>query len=157
MLERVDLTQENIIIKSCGGLSDDDIERMVRDAEVNADADQKKKEVIESKNQIDSLIYSTDKSLKEHADKLDDETKKEVEKAIEEARLVKDSDDLEELKAKTEALNQASMKVGQAIYGQQQGGDAGAEGEEKKDNKTVDADFEEKKGEEKKDDEEEKK
>ena len=150
--------EQNIIIKSCGGLSDDDIERMVRDAEVNADADQKKKEVIESKNQIDSLIYSTDKSLKEHADKLDDETKKEVEKAIEEARLVKDSDDLEDLKAKTEALNQASMKVvGQAIYGQQQGGDASAEGEEKKDDKTVDADFEEKKDEEKKDDKEEKK
>mmetsp|Transcript_29814 Transcript_29814/g.45099 ORF Transcript_29814/g.45099 Transcript_29814/m.45099 type:complete len:676 (-) Transcript_29814:61-2088(-) len=143
--------EQNIIIKSCGGLSDDDIERMVRDAEVNADADQKKKEVIESKNQIDSLIYSTDKSLKEHADKLDEETKKEVEKAIEEARLVKDSDDLEDLKAKTDALNQASMKVGQAIYGQQQGGDAGAE-EEKKDDKTVDADFEEKK-----DDKEEKK
>ena len=101
-------------------------------------------EVIESKNQIDSLIYSTDKSLKEHADKLDEETKKEVEKAVEEARLVKDSYDLEELKAKTDALNQASMKVGQAIYGQQQGGDAGAE-EEKKDDNTVDADFEEKK------------
>jgi len=143
--------EQNIIIKSCGGLSDDDIERMVRDAEINADADQKKKEIIESKNQIDSLIYSTDKSLKEHADKLDDETKKEVEKAIEEARLVKDSDNLEDLKAKTDALNQASMKVGQAIYGQQQGGDAGAEGE-KKDDKTVDADFEEKK-----DDKEEKK
>lgn len=141
--------EQNIIIKSCGGLSDDDIERMVRDAEVNADADQKKKEVIESKNQIDSLIYSTDKSLKEHADKLDDETKKEVEKAIEEARLVKDSDDLEELKAKTEALNQASMKIGQAIYGQQQGGDAGAAEEEKKDDTTVDADFEEKKEEKK--------
>jgi len=139
--------EQNIIIKSCGGLSDDDIERMVRDAEVNADADQKKKEVIESKNQIDSLIYSTDKSLKEHADKLDDETKKEVEKAIEEARLVKDIDDLEELKAKTEALNQASMKVGQAIYGQQQGGDAAGAEEEKKDDTTVDADFEEKKDE----------
>jgi molecular chaperone DnaK len=136
--------EQNIIIKSCGGLSDDDIERMVRDAEVNAEADQKKKEVIESKNQLDSLIYSTDKSVKEHADKLDDETKKEVEKAIEEARLVKDSDNLDDLKAKTDALNQASMKMGQAIYGQQQGGDTGAE-EEKKDDNTVDADFEEKK------------
>merc|ERR1712070_476583 len=123
--------QQQIQIQSSGGLSDDDIERMVKDAEANADADRIKREVIESKNQIDSLIYSTDKSLKEHADKLDDETKKEVEKAIEEARLVKDSDDLEELKAKTEALNQASMKVGQAIYGQQQGGDAGAAEEEK--------------------------
>ncbi|KAL9182770.1 hypothetical protein ACHAXT_004049 [Thalassiosira profunda] len=140
--------EQNIVIKSCGGLSDDDIERMVRDAEVNAEADAQKKQVIESKNEIDSLIYSTNKSLDEHKDKLDDETKKEVEKAIEEARLVKDGDDLDELKAKTEALSQASMKMGQAIYGQQQGdaaGAEGAEGEEKKDDNTVDADYEEKK------------
>jgi molecular chaperone DnaK len=139
--------EQNIIIKSCGGLSDDDIERMVRDAEVNAEADAKKKQVIESKNEIDSLIYSTEKSLKEHADKLDDETKKEVEKAIEEARLVKDGDDLDSLKAKISALSQSSMKMGQAIYGQQQQQD-GAEGsaDEAKDDKTVDADYEEKKG-----------
>jgi len=140
--------EQNIVIKSCGGLSDDDIERMVQDAELNAEADAKKKQVIESKNEIDSLIYGTEKSLKEHEDKLDDETKKEVEKAIEEARLVKDSDDLDDLKSKSEALSQASMKMGQAIYGQQQQQDAaGAEdaGDEKKDDKTVDADFEEKK------------
>merc|ERR1712032_1805673 len=112
--------EQNIVIKSCGGLSDDDIERMVQDAEVNAEADAKKKQVIESKNEIDSLIYSTEKSLKDNADKVDEETKKEVEKALEEARLVKDSDDLDELKSKTEALSQASMKMGQAIYGQQQ-------------------------------------
>eukprot|EP00956_Cyclotella_meneghiniana_P030825 scaffold78879_cov34-Cyclotella_meneghiniana.AAC.3 len=145
--------EQSIVIKSCGGLSDDDIERMVRDAEVNADADAKKKQVIESKNEIDSLIYSTDKSLKEHAEKLDDAVKKEVEKAIEDAKAVKDSDDLDELKAKTEALSQASMKMGQAIYGQQQqaSGDAGAE--EKKDDNTVDADFEEK---DKKDDDDKK-
>jgi molecular chaperone DnaK len=142
---------QNIIIKSCGGLSDDDIERMVRDAEVNAEADAKKKQLIESRNEIDSLVYSTEKSLKDNGEKLDDETKKEVEKAIEEARLAKDSDDLDELKGKTEALSQASMKMGQAIYGQQQqqpgAGDDGAAGagEEKKDEKTVDADFEEKK------------
>lgn len=141
--------EQSIIIKSCGGLSDDDIEKMVRDAEVNAEADAKKKQAIESKNEIDSLIYSTEKSLKEHDEKLDEETKKEVEKAIADARLVKDSDDLDELKSKTEALSQASMKMGQAIYGQQQqqGDAAGAEGSEEKkdDDKTVDADFEEKK------------
>jgi molecular chaperone DnaK len=137
--------EQSIVIKSCGGLSDDDIERMVRDAEVNADADAKKKQIIESKNEIDSLIYSTDKSLKEHGEKLGEDVKKEVEKAIEDAKSVKDSDNLDELKAKTEALSQASMKMGQAIYGQQQqaAGDAGAE--EKKDDNTVDADFEEKK------------
>lgn len=143
--------EQSIVIKSCGGLSDDDIERMVRDAEVNADADAKKKQIIESKNEIDSLIYSTDKSLKEHAEKLGDDVKKEVEKAIEDARLVKDSDNLDDLKAKTEALTQASMKMGQAIYGQQQqaAADSGADAEEKKDDNTVDADFEEKKDEKK--------
>jgi len=141
--------EQNIVIKSCGGLSDDDIERMVQDAELNAEADAKKKQGIEAKNEIDSLIYSTEKSLKEHAEKLDDDTKKEIEKALEEARLVKDSDNLDDLKSKTEALSQANMKIGQAVYGQQQKqeGDADAEsaGEEKKDDKTVDADFEEKK------------
>mmetsp|Transcript_8235 Transcript_8235/g.17793 ORF Transcript_8235/g.17793 Transcript_8235/m.17793 type:complete len:685 (-) Transcript_8235:81-2135(-) len=141
--------EQNIVIKSCGGLSDDDIERMVQDAELNAEADAKKKQGIEAKNEIDSLIYSTEKSLKEHAEKLDDDTKKEIEKALEEARLVKDSDNLDDLKSKTEALSQANMKIGQAVYGQQQKqeGDADAESadEEKKDDKTVDADFEEKK------------
>jgi len=147
--------EQNIIIKSCGGLSDDDIERMVRDAEVNADADAQKKQVIEAKNEIDSLIYSTEKSLKEHGDKISDEEKAEVEKAIEEARGVKDGDDLDELKSKTEALNQASSKIGQAIYGQQKAeGEEG--GDEKKDDSTVDADFKEKDGEEKKDDDEKK-
>ena len=145
--------EQNIIIKSCGGLSDDDIERMVRDAEVNAEADAQKKQSIEAKNEIDSLIYSTEKSLKDNADKIDEETKKEVEKALEEARLVKDNDNLDELKSKTEALSQASMKMGQAIYGQQQqqqqaGDEAGADGADK-DDKTVDADYEEKKDDEK--------
>merc|ERR1712003_293789 len=139
--------EQNIVIKSCGGLSDDDIERMVRDAEVNAEADAKKKGAIEAKNEMDSLIYSTEKTLKENEDKLDDETKKEVQKALEDAKAVKDGDDLDELKARTEALSKASMKVGQAIYGQQQkqGGDGEADAEEKKDDNTVDADFEEKK------------
>ena len=148
--------EQNIIIKSCGGLSDDDIENMVRDAEINAEADAQKKQVIESKNEIDSLIYSTEKSLKDNADKIDAETTKEVEKALEEARLVKDSDSLDDLKSKTEALSQVSMKMGQAIYGQQQQGaegDDAAASEEKKDDNTVDADFEEKKDGEKKDDE----
>jgi len=144
--------EQNVVIKSCGGLSDDDIERMVRDAEVNAEADARVKQAIEARNEIDSLIYSTEKSAKEHGEKLDDETKKEVEKAIEEARLAKDSDDLNELKSKSEALSQASMKMGSVIYGQhkQEGGDDNATAEvdgEKKDDNTVDADYKEKKDE----------
>merc|ERR1711966_344345 len=155
--------EQNVVIKSCGGLSDDDVERMVRDAEVHAEADAEKKRAIDTRNELDSLIYSTEKSLKEHGEKLDEETKKEVEKAIEEGRLAKDSDDLEELKAKTEALSQASMEMGSAIYGQQKKEDgAAAEGEDapSRDGDTVDADFEEKKDDTadgKKDDKEEKK
>lgn len=139
--------EQNIIIKSSGGLSDDDIERMVRDAEVNAESDARRKQVIESKNEIDSLIYGTEKSLKEHVDKIDDLTKKEVEKAIEEARLVKDGYNLEELKAKTAALSESSMKLGQAIYGQQEQHDPEESSDNKQNEKTVDADFEEKKDE----------
>merc|ERR1719311_1399419 len=81
--------EQNIVIKSSGGLSEDDIEKMVRDAEANADADSKRRRAIESKNEIDSLIYTTEKSLKDNGDKLDDETKKEVETAVKEAKEVK--------------------------------------------------------------------
>jgi len=139
--------EQNIVIKSSGGLSEDDIENMVRDAEANAEADAKRRQTIESRNEIDSLIYSTEKSLTDNADKLDAETKAEVEKAIAEAKEVKDGEDLDAIVAKKDALSQASMKIGQAVYGQ---GDA--EGEAKDDN-TVDADFKEKTEEEKKDDE----
>merc|ERR1711966_407189 len=141
--------EQNVVIKSSGGLSDDDIERMVSDAEANAEADAKKRQVIESKNEIDSLIYSTEKSLTEHAEKLEDGVKTEVEKAIQEARDVKDAEDLDAIKEKISALQQCSQKIGQAIYGQQ-GGDPGGE-EENKDDNTVDADFTEKKEEEEED------
>ena len=151
--------EQNIVIKSSGGLSEDDIEQMVRDAEANAEADARRRQTIEAKNEIDSLIYSTEKSLTDNAEKLDDETKKEVETAIAEAKEVKDGDDLDAITAKKEALSQASMKIGQAMYNQ---GGAAAEGEEQpKDDNTVDADYTEKKeGEdnaEKKDDDKEKK
>lgn len=140
--------EQNIVIKSSGGLSEDDIEKMVRDAEVNAEADARRRQTIEAKNEIDSLIYSTEKSLTDNADKLDAETKTEVEKAIAEAKEVKDGEDLEAINAKKDALSAASMKIGQAMYGNS-GGEEGAD--EKKDDNTVDADFKEK--DEKKDDE----
>ena len=156
--------EQNIAIKSSGGLSEDDIEKMVRDAETNAEADAQRRQVIETRNELDSLIYSSEKSLKDNGDKLDEETKKQIETALEDARKVKDNteSDLDELKAKKLALDEASQKIGQAIYGQQQqqeqqqGGEGGAEeGDEKKKNEdgTVDADFTDKK----KDDDEEKK
>ena len=138
--------EQNIVIKSSGGLSEEDIEQMVRDAEANAEADSKRRQTIEARNEIDSLIYSTEKSLTDNADKLDEATKSEIEKAISEAKEVKDSEDLESITSKKDALSQASLKIGQAIYGSQS--------EEKKedDDNTVDADFTEKKDE-KKDDE----
>jgi molecular chaperone DnaK len=134
--------EQNIVIRSSGGLSEEDIEAMVRDAEANAEADAKRRQTIEAKNEIDSLIYSTQKSLDEHGSKLSDDVKAEVEKALTEAREVTDTDSLETIKSKVDALSQASLKIGQAIYGQQKSADA--EGEEKKDDNTVDAEFEEK-------------
>jgi len=142
--------EQNIVIKSSGGLSEDDIEQMVRDAEANAEADAKRRQTIEARNEIDSLIYSTEKSLTDNAEKLDDETKSAIEKAVAEAKEVKDSDDLDAINEKKEALSQASLKIGQAIYGSQGEG----ESQEQKDDNTVDADFTEKKDE--KDDKDEK-
>ena len=139
--------EQSIIIKSSGGLSEDEIENMVRDAEANAEADANRRKVIETRNEMDSLIYSTEKSLADNAEKIDAETKTAVEKAVAEAKEVKDSEDLEALTAKKDALSQASLKIGQAIYGSAKGG----EDEEKKDDNTVDADFTEKKDDDKKD------
>lgn len=144
--------EQNIVIKSSGGLSEEDIENMVRDAEANAEADSKRRQTIEAKNEIDALIYSTEKSLADNGDKLDAETKTEIEKAIAEAKEVKDGEDLDAITAKKEALSQASLKIGQAIYGSQQGG----EEEKKDDDSTVDADFKDKTEEKKDDDKKEK-
>lgn len=134
--------EQNIVIRSCGGLSEEDIESMVRDAEANAEADSLRKQTIEAKNEIDSLVYSTQKSLDEHGEKVDAEVKAEVEKAIAEAKEVQESGELETLKAKAEALTQASLKIGQAVYGQQSQSPDGQE--KKEDDNTVDADFKEK-------------
>lgn len=136
--------EQNIVIRSSGGLSDDDIEKMVADAEANAEADAQRRQLIEAKNEIDSLSYSTQKSLDEHGDKLSAEDKAEIEKAIADAKEVKDDDSLETVKAKVEALNQASLKIGQAVYGQQSQAEGDAPEEEKKDDNTVDAEFKEK-------------
>jgi molecular chaperone DnaK len=135
--------QQNIIIKSSGGLSEEDIEKMVRDAEANAAADSKRRQTIEAKNEIDSLVYSTEKSLIDNGSKLDAETKETVEKAIAAAKEAKEGDDLDAITAAKDALSQASMKIGQAIYGSSSG--PSGDGDEKKDDgNTVDADFKEK-------------
>jgi molecular chaperone DnaK len=140
--------EQNIVIKSSGGLSEEDIEKMVRDAEANAEADARRRKTIEARNEIDSLVYSTEKSLTDNASKLDNETKVEVEKAIAAAKEAKEGDDLDKITSAKEALSQASMKIGQAVYNQQQ---TNAGEEKKEDETTVDADFKEKKDDDKKD------
>merc|ERR1711967_124994 len=142
--------EQNIIIKSSGGLSEEDIEQMVRDAESNAENDAKRRQLIESKNEIDSLIYSTEKSVTDNGDKLDAETKSEVEKAIAEAKEVKDGEDLDAINAKKEALNQASMKIGQAMYANKAEEGNAESGDAKEAENTQEAEFTEKKDEEKK-------
>merc|ERR1712194_19128 len=125
----------------------------VRDAESNAESDAKRRQLIESKNEIDSLIYTTEKSVTDNGNKIDAETKAEVEKAIAEAKEVKDGEDLDAINAKKEALNQASMKIGQAMYASKTEEGNAAEGDAAKgDENTQDAEFTEKKDDDKKDD-----
>merc|ERR1712063_143239 len=114
--------EHSISIQSSGGLSDEEIERMVKEAEANAEADKGRKQVIEVSNEADALIHSTEKQISEHKDKISAEDKAAVEDAILALRSVLESDtkELDDLKQKKDALQQAAMKIGQAIYGQQQ-------------------------------------
>ena len=122
---------------------------MVKDAEANKEADKKKRETVDVRNQADSLIFSTEKSLKEHGDKISAEEKKSIESAVSDLRNVLKGTDTEEVKKKTQALIQVSMKLGEAVYKNQQKTQANKTGTEKEDkSKTdnkenvVDADFE---------------
>ena len=141
--------EQKIQIQASGGLSDEEIEKMVKDAEANKDADKKKRESVDVRNQADTLIHSTDKNLKEHGSKISDAEKKAIEDASNELKETLKSEDIENIKKKTETLVQASMKLGEAIYKSQQstkpesGKDDGKDEKEKKDDDVVDADFEE--------------
>lgn len=108
--------EQQIRIQASGGLSDDDIEKMVKDAEDNADIDKKRRESVEVKNQAESLIHQTETSLKELGDKLPEDEKSKVEDAIQELKDVMESDDKAEIEAKTQALMEASMKLGELAY-----------------------------------------
>merc|ERR1711871_1680268 len=134
--------EQNIVIQSSGGLSDSEIENMVRDAEANQAADEQRKAVIEAKNEADGLAYNTEKSMEEHGDKMDEADKDAVKQAIADVRAVLDSEDAEQIKEKTATLQAAAMKIGEAMYKGQ--GDAGAEGAAPQDENVVDADFEDK-------------
>ena len=138
--------EQSIVITASSGLSDDEIQKMVKDAELHASEDQQKRAMIEARNQADGLVYTTDKALKEHGDKVDEETKKGIETALEELKTAMEGEDSEAIKSKTEALATASQKLGEVMYKQAQSeaeaGDAGAESDEQQDD-VVDAEFEE--------------
>ncbi len=119
--------EQRISISPSGGLSKEDIEKMVKEAESHKADDAKRKELIEARNHADSLLHSTEGQLKEHGDKLDATTKSSIESALADLKAVKDGDDLSAIKSKTEALSQVVMKLGEAMY-KGTGGEAGAEG-----------------------------
>jgi molecular chaperone DnaK len=141
--------EQKIQIQASGGLSDEEIEKMVKDAEANKDADKKKRESVDVRNQADTLIHSTEKNLKEHGSKVSDAEKKAIEDGSNALKESLKGEDIEDIKKKTEALVQASMKLGEAIYKSQQSAkpesnkDEGKDKEGKKDDNVVDADFEE--------------
>lgn len=150
--------EQQIRIQASGGLSDEDIERMVGDAEQHAEDDKQRREGVEARNTADSLIHMSEKNLGEYGDKVSDDDKKAIEDAVAELKEALEGDDTEAVTAKTEALNEAAMKLGEAMYKASQAeaeaadaaGDVGGEGNpgdsdagEAEDPTVVDADFEE--------------
>jgi molecular chaperone DnaK len=138
--------EHQIRIQASGGLSDADIEKMVKDAEANADADKKRRDAVEAKNQAESLIHSTEKSLKDYGDKVSEDDKQAIEGAVAALKTSLEGDDAEDIKAKTQTLAETAMKLGQAMYEAAQASEgAEAEGGEHASSKddVVDADYEE--------------
>ncbi|MGW8312594.1 MAG: molecular chaperone DnaK [Desulfuromonadales bacterium] len=139
--------EQSIRITASSGLSEEEIDKMVKDAELHASDDQKKRALIEARNQADGLIYTTEKAVKEHGDKVDEETKKAIEKALEDLKKAMEGTDPEEIKSKTEALATASHKLAEVMYQQAQSeSDAASQGTTEsggQNDDVVDAEFEE--------------
>ena len=144
--------EQSVVIRSSGGLSEAEIEKMVRDAEDNAAADAEKKALAEAKNEADALAYTTKKSLEEHADKLDDETKADVEAKLAALEGLSDDAPVADVKAAIDDLQATAQKIGEQVYKNTQDEAANDDG-------AKDADFDEKKdaADEKKDGADEKK
>ena len=142
--------EQKITIEASGGLSDDEIENMIKEAEANADADKKVRELVDAKNQAEAIIHSAEKGITDAGDKITDDEKTPVEAAIKDLKEVIEGDDLSIIQEKTANLSQAAMKIGEKLYQQEQenaeGPDQGAEAAADAD--IVDADFEEVKEEE---------
>jgi molecular chaperone DnaK len=138
--------EQKIQIQASGGLTDEEIQTMVKEAEANKESDKKKRETVDARNQADSIIFSTEKSLKEHGDKISEEEKKAIETGISDLKSSLEGTDTEEVKKKTQDLVQVSMKLGEAVYKSQQKDTSEKTDDQKtkKDDKenVVDADFE---------------
>ena len=140
--------EQKIQIQASGGLSEDEINKMVKEAESNKEADKKKREAVDARNQADTLLHSTEKNLKEHGSKVSETDKKAIETSSANLRNALKGTDVEDIKKKTQELVQSSMKLGEAIYKSQQSAKPGdapkdTKPEGKKDDNVVDADFEE--------------
>ncbi|MFW5654421.1 MAG: Hsp70 family protein, partial [Roseicyclus sp.] len=138
--------EQKITIQASGGLTDEDIERMVREAEENADADKARKELVETKNQAESLVHATEKSLEEHGEKVDPATVEAIELAVKNLKEQIETDDVGKIKGGIQNVTEASMRLGEAIYkAQAEEADAGsddADAARPVDDDIVDADFE---------------
>jgi molecular chaperone DnaK len=141
--------EQSIRITASSGLTKEEIERMTKDAEIHAEEDRRRKELVETRNSADAMVHATEKSLKDLGDKVDAETKASVQREIDNVKKIKDSDDIVAIKAAVEALTQASHKLAELMYQQAAkdkpdgGDDAGGGQGKKKDDDVVDADFEE--------------
>ena len=140
--------EQSISITASSGLSKEEIDKMVRDAEAHADEDKKKREAIEARNHADSMVYSTEKSLKEFGDKIDAVEKGTIENKLADLKKLMEGDDAEAIKKATDELAQSAHKLAEAMYAKGQGGEGEAGGEQAgaakpKDDNVVDADFEE--------------
>ena len=137
--------EQAIRIEASGGLSDDDIEQMVKDAEANAETDKERRESVEVRNNAESLIHATEKSISENEDTVEAEDREAAEAAIAELRTALEGNDKAEIEAKAQALTQAAMKIGEAVYKAQQeaASEAAAEADTQDEENIVDADFEE--------------
>jgi molecular chaperone DnaK len=138
--------EQKITIQASGGLTDDDIERMVREAEENADADKQRKELVETKNQAESLVHATEKSLEEHGEKVDPSTVEAIELAVKNLKEQIETGDVGKIKGGIQNVTEASMRLGEAIYKAQQeeaeGSEADTDDARPVDDDIVDADFE---------------
>ncbi|MBD0413605.1 molecular chaperone DnaK [Oryzicola mucosus] len=137
--------EHQIRIQASGGLSDADIEKMVKDAEANADSDKKRRALVEARNQAEALVHSSEKSLKDYGDKVTEDDRTAISNAIAALKTAAEGDDVEAISAKSQELAEVSMKLGQAMYeaSQKEAAEADAQADAAKDSDVVDADFEE--------------